>query len=43
LKVTIVIFTLFLISCNSSGQKTDIDTVPDKDSAVEPDVMFHIA
>ena len=32
MKVAILIFTFFLISCNSNDPKTDIDTVPDEDS-----------
>ncbi len=38
MKITILIFTLFLISCNSNSLKTDADNaVPDKDSAIVPD------
>jgi hypothetical protein len=34
MKVVILILTLFLISCNAGDPKTDTDTVPDKDSAL---------
>jgi len=34
MKVAILILTLFLISCDSNDLKTDTDTVPDKDSAL---------
>jgi hypothetical protein len=34
MKIATLFFTLFLISCNSNSQKTDTDTVPDKDSAL---------
>jgi len=38
MKVAILVFTLFLISCNSNSLKTDADNaVPDKDSAIVPD------
>ncbi|HPA57099.1 MAG TPA: hypothetical protein PLX56_11045 [bacterium] len=38
MKVAILIFTLFLISCNARDPKTDVDTtVPDKDSSTQTD------
>ncbi|HPY14378.1 MAG TPA: hypothetical protein PLI61_05690, partial [bacterium] len=39
MKVAILVFTLFLISCNSSDPKKDADTaVADKDSAIVTDI-----